>query len=193
MKRAAKRAITVCYNHKKKMLSTTMLVRDRSFVRFAILQACNALNVRYRKNFGFYRLSNEGTAYSPWVHPNSRFPLIKQRKDEVFEIKICDQPECQSDLDVIGLMVENLDDPDGRLINVQMGTSAMCCMIPIMYRKFGGQKIEKANEWNVLINENELVESDAQISEYDIEDGDTVRICRDVVLDDVDSDLEWGE
>ena len=57
-----------------------------------------------------------------------------------------------------------------------------------MYRKLSRQKIEKANEWNVLINGNELVDSDSPISDYDIADGDKVSICPEIEIDDTEDE-----
>ena len=80
------RVITVCYNFRQNMKSMKILVRDGSFVRLAILEACNALKVRYNKWFGFFRPSNIQKGHYVWIHPNSRFPLRNQSEEEAFEI-----------------------------------------------------------------------------------------------------------
>ena len=183
------RVVAVCFNNGQTSKSATILVRDGSFVRFAILEACNALRVRYDKRLGLFRL-NHGKYY-PWVHPNARFPLIKQSEEEVFEIKICNDPDYRSNMNVIRLKVENIDDPDPKPVLVQMNTETWCYMIPIMYRKLSRQKIEKANEWKVLINGNELVDGGEKLSEYEINDGDTVKICREVSIEDPENDSQF--
>ena len=182
------RVITVCYNFGQNRKSGTILVRDGSFVRFAILEACNALKVRYNKKFGFFRPSNAKSGHYVWIHPNSRFPLNNQSEEEAFEIKICNNADYQSNMDVIRLTVENLSDPDAKPVMVQMNTSSFCYLIPVMYRKLGRQKIEKANQWNVLINGNELVDSGSRICEYDINDGDKVSICSEIEIEDAEDD-----
>ena len=167
--------VTVCMPGTK---SKTILVRDGSFVRFAVLDACNALRVPYDKKFGLFRRSNVRQGHYPWIHPNAKFPLINQSDEEALEIQICNNPEFQSNLDVINLMVENLEDPNEADVRVQMCTSSRCYMIPVMYRRLSRQKIEKAHTWNVIITQDELVDNGSRISRYNIKDGDTVRICR---------------
>ena len=187
------RVITVCYGSNSARKSRTILVRDGSFVRFAILDACNALKARYDKRFGFFRPSNVTKKHFPWIHPNQKFPLIKQSEEEEFELKICAKPEYQSNLDVIRLMVKNIDDPNGKEVMVQIRTLSRCYMIPVMFRRLSRQKIKQANNWNVLINESELVDNGSRISEYDIKDGDRVSICREVEIEieKTDSDVAW--
>ena len=119
--------------------------------------------------------------------------MIKQSEEEEFEIKISAKPEYQSNLDVIRLMVKNIDDPNGKEVMVQMSTLSRCYMIPVMFRRLSRQKIKQANNWNVLINESELVDNSSSISEYDIKDGDRVSICREVEIEieKTDSDVAW--
>ena len=187
------RFITVCYGSNSARRSRKILVHDGSLVRFVILDACNALKVRYDKRFGFFRPSNITEKHFPWIHPKQRFPLIKQSEEEEFEIKISAKPEYQSNLDVIRLMVKNIDDPNGKEVMVQICTLSRCYMIPVMFRRLSRQKIKQANNWNVLINESELVDNGSRISEYDIKDGDRVSICREVEIEieNTDSDVAW--
>ena len=91
-------------------------------------------------------------------------------------------------MNVIRLIVENLSDPDAKSVIIQMCTSTRCYLIPVMYRKLSRQKIEKANEWNLLINGNELVDSGSPISDYDINDGDKVSICSEIEIDDTEDE-----
>ena len=180
-------AVRVRYNGQTRK-SATILVRNQSFVRFAILEACNALRVPYDKRFGFFRL-HHGEHY-PWVHPNAKFPLIKQTKRDVFEIKICNNPQYWSNLDVIRIMVENIDDRYAPTVMVQMSTTTQCYMIPVMYRKLSRQAIEQPHLWSSIIKGNMLLDADARLSEYEINDGDTVQICRDVLLDTSENSYE---
>ena len=50
-----------------------VLVKPKSFARFAVVMACNALGLKYTRDLGLTRPLFHGK--DKWVHPNARFPL----------------------------------------------------------------------------------------------------------------------
>lgn len=101
-------------------------------VRFAIIPACNALGIPYRRTMGLYRVSNEKTIYDPWILPGARLPVHKLTENEIFEIKDCPNPDAQSNVsDVLTIAV--LDASTGRRVDIMISRSSMCFMIPLTY------------------------------------------------------------
>ena len=92
------------------------------FVKFAELEACNALKIPYKKKFDLFKHSDIPGNRGQWIHRKAQFPLINQSEEE-FEIWKCENQHYQSNLDsVISITVENINNPHGREITGQVGT-----------------------------------------------------------------------
>ena len=142
-------------------------------VRFAIVPACNVLNLEYRPTMGLYRTNNEGSRFNPWLLPGSYLPCPFQSTDEVFEIRNATDLCWQSNLtDVITLDV--VDSASRESLYLQISKSSKCFLIPTYFGDMV-QSTFKMNSYTVMTGR-VLIDTSMTVEEAGLEDGDTVTI-----------------